>query len=193
MRDRHRFVAPFTLVLLVLLTGSAAAQSYEVDRRTTGPMAFLVRGVEHNEGSSLNKRSILLNDPAAPIELTSYEGQFDYKDRDYVLRATIDARARDSVQAYETRHVLFNVFGEHLENLSHTAVTDLGAGKFSKLPSWRILQEHDVFEHMITVSYVAHVRLADGTIWSYDRDRLMDALAELDLEGKLEDEEDGTP
>lgn len=190
MKHVMRVSLPTLALLLCLIPRAATAQTYQTDRRTSGSISFEINGVPINEESTLEKQSILLNDTGAPVTITRYEGSFGYEDRSYVHEGTVEARAEQPVRAVEMRHVFYDVFGDHLENLSSTIVKDIQTGTFSDNATWRILDDHDVMEHMVTVSYIAHVRLADGTVWSFDRDRLVGALTQLDLEGEIEDEGD---
>lgn len=169
----------------------AVAAEYLVSRAADGPFATTIMGVQVNQGSSLQRESIVLNDPECPLAITSASLGFDYVDRRFQYKASTAIQASPAVSAYEVRHLIFDVFGEHLTNLSNTEVKDLnsaGAIRFSG--TWNMLGENDLSEALTMVSYVARVRRADGTTWTFNADKLRAALGSLSLEKKLEAKEE---
>jgi hypothetical protein len=169
------------------LAGPAAAGDYAVSRAADAPFAFpSIFGGTFNKGSSLVREAIVLNDPDSPVQISRVATRFELMKSNFALVAATDFTARAPVAAVSIRHVAFDVFGRHMENLAATDVTDRGAGAHSREARWNALGDL-IPEMLTTVTYVARVRLADGTQWSADEGRLLAALGPLKLEPRLGD------
>jgi hypothetical protein len=104
-----------------------------------------------------------------------------------VIRSTVGITISQTVMAMEVRHILFDVFGQHLGNLANKEAQDFGAGTATLDGTWK-LYDDNAARLLTTVTYVARVRLADGTQWVVNRDNLTAALETLHLEKKIENE-----
>ena len=139
-----------------------------------------------NEGSTLQRESIVLNVPDVPLRLVSASMHFGYEESQYFYNMAAQVDVAVPITALEVRHMLFDVFGEHMQNLSNTEATDITPGDYSMAARWNTLRENPVYgaitEHLTTVSYVAKARLRDGRVWKFDFDALSDALESLNLE-----------
>lgn len=178
---KYRILA--TLICVVFAT-SANAQNYEIDRAQDGPFSFSISGVTINEGSTLTRESILFNDPSSPVQVNSHSMEIVYKDRGFQFSGITELSVKRSVVAIQVRTILYDVFGQHMRNLANTEPKDFGEGTTSINGEWRAF-ENDVSEMLTTVTYVARVRLSDGTQWVVDADNLQLALSSLDLEQKI--------
>ena len=114
--------------------------------------------------------------------------EIDREDRSFRFNATTELKFKDEASALEIRHVLYDVFNQHMRNLSHLEAEDLSESTTIK-GIWRA-SDSDIREFLTTVSFVARVRLADGSQWVFDRESLSLALLSLDLERLTEDEEE---
>lgn len=112
--SRARAVAVVALIWLIHSLPASAAE-YQVSRGADGPFAVTIMGVKINQGSSLQRESIVLNDPECPLTITSASLGFDYADRRFQYKASTAIQASQAVSAYEVRHVIFDIFGEHLK------------------------------------------------------------------------------
>ncbi len=90
---------------------------------------------------------------------------FDYEDRRFRYNLTSEINITSPVRAIEVRHVLFDLFGEHMKNLKNLEAKDLAAGGHSLSGQWNVLRENDLSEHLTTVTFISKVRLADGSVW----------------------------
>jgi hypothetical protein len=140
-----------------------------------------------NEGSSLHRHWIVINDPSAPVKLAgvgvkaayhaeSYGGEYRY------LPAGT-ASPKVPIQAIETRLMLFDVWGQHLKTLSSTEVKDFPANStidLSKVGNWRTF-ENEASEMLSVVSFVANVRLEDGTIWTMDTKKILGEVGRIKI------------
>ncbi|UTF58767.1 hypothetical protein [Gilvimarinus sp. DA14] len=174
----------FLIFICLVFAVSTRAQSYEIERMEDGPFSFSISGVTVNEGSALIRESILFNDPTSPVELNSHSTEIVYKDRSFRFSGTTELNVKRSIVAIQVRTILYDVFGQHMKNLANTEPKDFGEGVTRVNGEWRAF-ENDVSEMLTTVTYVARVRLSDGTQWVYDADNLQLALSTLDLEQKI--------
>jgi len=163
------------------------AQGYEIERKNDGPVSFSVLGIQHNEGSTLQRESIILNDPSSPVILSSHSIHISFESRGYNYNGTTIFDIKSPIVALEFRTYFFDIFGQHMGNLSNIEVRDLTEGSDTITGVWRA-RDNDVQELLTTVTYVARVRLADGTQWMFNFDNVTLALAELNLEQEFEEE-----
>ena len=175
---------------LVTMVDIGNAQEYGITRSPDGPFSFQILGITMNEGSTMQRESIVLNVPDSPIRFVSASLSFDFEDRRFRYNVAAQVEAAVPITALEVRHVLFDVFGEHVKNLSDTEAKDITPGDHSLSGTWNILRENEVTEHLTTVSYVAQARLADGRVWEFDSDALSAALGSLNLDQEVEDDPD---
>lgn len=176
-----------TMYLLAAST-SALAAPYEIKRESEGPFTFKMFGVEMNKGSSLQRESVLFNDPSCPLQLSKNGMTFEYKDRRLQISADTEISVSQSVMALEVRHILFDVFGRHMKNLANLEAKDFPASPASLKGTWNLFGENAASELLTTVTYVARVRLSDGTQWVFNSDNLATALGTLHLEKKIDED-----
>jgi len=180
-----RLLAAITLPVLV---GTAPAQVYQVNRAPDGPFAAKVLGVAFNKGSTLQRERVLLNLPSCPVQLTASTLSFGYEERGLRYKIHTTFQVQQPVVAVEIRHILYDVFGEHMRSLSETEATDYPAGEQAVDGAWGVLRDNDISEQLSAVSFVAKVRLADGKVWSFQMEPLIVALRSLNLEQKIEED-----
>ena len=179
-----------SLLVLFLIATPAISATYDIKRETEGPFTFKLPGlgIELNKGSSLQRESVLFNDPSCPIQLAKNSMSFSYADRGLRISASTLLLVNKPVTAFEVRHILFDVFGRHMVNLSNLEAKDFAPGPLPIDGTWNLFDENDTSELLTTVTYVARVRLPDGTQWVFNSDNLTLALGSLHLEKKIEDE-----
>jgi hypothetical protein len=105
----------------------------------------------------------------------------------YKTQTTI--QVQQPIVAVEIRHILYDVFGDHMQNLSNVEAKDFSVGPSTLEGTWSAYRENDITEHLTTVTYVAAVRLSDGKTWKFPLEQLIAALRGLNLEQKIEDDE----
>jgi hypothetical protein len=165
----------------------ASAGEYTATRALDAPFAFpSIFGGTFNKGSSLVREAIILNDPDCPVQISKTATAFELAKSNFALVAATDFTLKSPTAAISIRHVAFDVFGQHMENLVATDVSDRKPGPHSRTTRWSALGDL-IPEMLTTVTYVARVRLSDGTQWSYDESKLLAALARLKLEARLGD------
>lgn len=177
------------LIAVIALASVATAQEYQVARTPDGPFAMKILGVAFNEGSTLKRESILLNVSSCPVQLTSSALKFDYGDHGFRYKTHTTIQVQQGIAAIEIRHALYDLFGNHMKNLSNVDGRDFAPGPAVLDGTWNIIQENDLSEHLTTVTYVASIRFTDGRIWRFQAPALISALRGLNLEQKLEDDD----
>ncbi len=125
-------------------------------------------GYKINEGSTLKKEKIILNDALCPIQLKDDVGIEIIYAAKFLFKPSGNFNIMEPIVAYEFHHILYNVFGDHIKTLSNTEVADLeGLQVFNQDASW-YASINDVNEYLISVSYVANVRTKSGQLWHYN-------------------------
>ena len=177
-----RTTAWCALALALGLSSGALAGDYQSSRAQDAPFAFTsMFGGTFNKGSSLMRETILLNDPDAPVQVTRTQTRFELVKSNFDFVSVNEFEARKPVAAVAVHHVVFDVFGRHMDDLSAIDVADRGVGRHSREGRWKSLGDY-VPELLTTVTYVSRVRLSDGTQWVYNESRLLSALRRLGLE-----------
>jgi len=137
-------------------------------------------GVKLNEGSTLTREFIVINDPNCPLSLADVGINTGYGNS-YSFFAVGTINPKEPISAYEIHHVLYNVFGEHIKTLSNQYVSDLSTSSpLSKYANW-YANENNVSEYLICVSYVANIRTTKGTIWHFDYKAIQSELNNLKI------------
>jgi hypothetical protein len=180
------------LATLIAISAPALSAPYEVKREVEGPFTFKLFGVDLNKGSSLQRESVLFNDPSCPVLVVKNAMTFDYADRQLRISSATELVLSQAVTALELRHILFDVFGQHMRNLSNTEAKDFSLGPSSLKGTWNLFDDNATSELLTTVTYISRVRLPDGTQWVFNSDNLTAALGTLHLEKKIEDEKPAT-
>jgi len=178
------------LTVFLFVGGNSFAADYDIKRMDDGPFAFSISGININKGSSLKRESILFNDKASPVILTTHNMSIVYKDRGFQFSATTKLNVKKSIKALQVRTILYDVFGRHMKNLANTEPKDFSAGEMSIIGEWRAY-DNDASEFLTSVTYVARVRFEDGTQWVFNEDNLQLALSSLKLEKKIGEDEKG--
>lgn len=181
-----KYFLTISLVACTLQVAPATAQQYKIDRANDGPFSMKLLGVQFNEGSSLQREQVVLNTPSCPIQVVNSTLTFSYEDRGFKYKTKTNVQVTQPVAAFEIRHVLYDVFGRHMQNLSNVVAKDYSPGQYPVEAVWNAFRENDVSEHLTTVTYVANVRLADGKIWTFQVAPLLAALGSLSLEQKVD-------
>lgn len=173
------------LIAAVMTASFSVSANYKINRSNDGGFMFELSGIKINEGSSLQRETIILNHPASGVELTSSNLKFSYKDRSFYHQGKTTLKLSKNVTAIQVRHALYDVFGKHVNNLSNTEAKDMAAGEHTLDASWRAPESH-VSEVLTNVTYIARVRYEDGTQWVIDWEEISRELGKLQLE-KLAD------
>ena len=141
-----------------------------------------------NEGSSLRRSWVTLNDTECPLEIVEVTFPVKGRSGDFFIRAAGHMRPREPISAFEIRILLFDVFGNHLRSLTATMVKDYDAGDEVPLTGRWTMGWTDVEELLTAVVYVANVRTQEGVVWQYSEEAIAKSYLQLDLAGTLSKE-----
>ncbi|MGI8600221.1 MAG: hypothetical protein ACR2KB_13285 [Chitinophagaceae bacterium] len=137
--------------------------------------------IKVNEGSSLNRQYIILNDANSPIQIYETGVKTSYADRSYSFIPVGNLIAKEPVTAIEINYVLYNVFGEHIKTLAGKEIKDISSSMdLSKIGTW-YASENQISEYLICVAFVANVRKQNGTIWKYNYKSIKEQLNKLTI------------
>lgn len=174
----RKLILVSALSFCVLICNSQI-QSSKIDGGTV--VLKLGYGVILNEGSSLKRDWVMLNDAKCPVQLNNVGISAVYGDSKYSFKPVGDISVSEPITAYEIHHVLYNVFGEHIKTLSNQEVIDISdKSSFGKYSSW-YASENEVSEYLFVVSYVANVRTKSGTIWRYKANVIKEELEKIKI------------
>jgi hypothetical protein len=143
-------------------------------RGTGDPMNFDIGyGIQVNEGSSLNREWVIVNDKRLPASLTSFDSETRIDDRNWIFDIDYSVEISEPIVAIEVRFIPFDIWGDDYRTLSATDIQDLGAGAHTLSGEWRI-SESDAVHHFAMLGYVAQVKLASGAVIRADVDAVVD-------------------
>jgi|SRR5271157_55360 len=140
-------------------------------------------GIQINKGSSLQRRWFVLNDSSCPVRLSGAGITTVYQSSsiggDYEYKPVGTANASEPITAFELRFLLFDVWGQHMETLSGTQISDYtGQIPLKDIGTWRA-GENDVSEMLTVVTFVARAKKPDGSVWEYDPSSLLEQVEKL--------------
>lgn len=162
--------------ILALFIGSAAVVVSEIARESGGSIKTDLGSVVLNEESSLQREWITIHDNAIPADLvgtvgvkTIYQSGGRYSSGDYMYTADYKVKATEDLTAIELRLLTFDVWGDHVRNLSATEIVDLKAGEVREFhPGWNVFSENEASEYYASIAYIARVRTKSGRVIKAD-------------------------
>lgn len=169
---------------ILIFVAALNAQDYTVKRESNGPFALKIGGTQFNDGSTLERSSILLNHPECPVMILASASRIEQKESDYVYVTSTDLRFNQSVAAVSWTLSTFDVFGRHIQDYERIEIKDYTRG-WGTFPSTYKAEPgifgDTIFTELTTVTYINSVRLADGTVWRYDEPQLEKTLQNAGL------------
>lgn len=171
----------------MLLLPAQVQASLDIKEFDGGPVITnLSSEIAINEGSSLVRKWFVINDSSCPIELTNTGIETLYHNGSYLYRPSGNLRCRTAIAAFEIRFMLFDIWEEHMSTLSGTAITDLESGvtlplRFGVGGPWPA-SWNGVSVLFIVVTFVAHVRNLDGSVWIYNTAAVREQVESVKLE-----------
>lgn len=138
----------------------------------------LTSSIKVNNGSSLLREKIVINDAVCPIQINDVGilSLYSSTRSGYTFNPEGNFITKEPIVAFEIYHVLYDVFGEHMKTLSNTEVSDIeGQFTLTNSSSW-YASENDVKMYFTCVSYVANIRTKSGSLWHYNYKAIKDQL-----------------
>ena len=176
----------FFFALVLGLSASAShGQSLQVSTNDGGSVVTpIYEKIKVNDGSSLRRTWLVINDPACPLQLSGSGIVTKWRGTDfgYIFYSAGSAKPSQPVKAFEVRYILYDTFGDHMETLSQTKVTDTDAGSVFNLADGEWHATGSEYSELLTVVvFVAQVRPSDGKIWRYDEKAVSGELAKIQV------------
>lgn len=188
IRHRSRTVA-------VALTGLAALAHAEIQTTVEdGGTVVTSEGYNKldydlNEGSSLRRSWVTLNDTTSPIAITKATFSVVGRSGDFSFGATVQMKPSVPVSAFEIRLLLFDVFGSPLTAFRQLKIRDHDAGDTVPLSGNWDLTRTEAEELLTAVVYIASVRTQAGVVWQHRKEEIAQSVLQLDLMAIGEDRE----
>lgn len=162
----------------LIISGLCQAASAETIRLSGGPMKFdTVYGIMVNEGSSLKREALIVQDKRLPARITDFDVQISlYDNWQYEIDYSVEFDA--PITAVEVRFIPFDIWGDKGTPLSSTTIQDINQGMWLDDGAWRI-SESDAVHHYAMIGYVAQIKTADGRIIKANPDLVVSAAKDF--------------
>ena len=184
------------VIIALLLTTAVAGQELKTEIVDGGSvLTDLGYNVQVNKGSTLKRSFAIVNDPAAPAQLSGAGVVTRYGRDRYSFGPTGTLTPVEDLAAVEVRVVLYDVFGSRIKTLTGTHITDMPVGttvNLSDIGSW-YASENQASELLTAVTFIANARTKSGKVWRANEKKVADELAKLDVKvtsGALEPTKD---
>lgn len=162
----------------------APSRSISLETADGGTMVTRVDSeLSINQGSTLQRRWFVLNDTSSPVMLSNAGIGTKYESYGGIYESVSKGTAefKNEVRAYQIVFVNFDIWGDRMQSLVSTHVTDVTAGSKKDLKDTWFVSESDVREMYTTVAFVESVMMADGSIYHADRSAIAKKLNEVQL------------
>ena len=170
----HKLASVTPILLAVLSTPSSADN---VTKASGGSIkTVLIQDIVLNGDSSLTREWITVHDSIIPADIegtagvtTIYERGRNYSNGDYKYTSEFTLTSSEALSAFEVRFLTFDIWGDHVRNLSITKIMDIPAGEQKKITGkWNVYSENEVSEYYASIAYIAQVRTASGQVIKAD-------------------------
>lgn len=182
--------------LALILSTSAPLAAQQVTKSSGGSIKTeLGYGIVLNEKSSLVREWITIHDDSLPVDIVGTTGiSSTYGDRNYQYTAEYSIKTKEAISAIEVRFLTFDIWGNHVRNLSATDIQDVEANVTQKFDAkWNEHSETRISEYYASIAYIAHVRTVDGRVMKTNLETVLkearkfsDKFSKNDLDPKPE-------
>ncbi|KPN77161.1 hypothetical protein AEA42_09695 [Shewanella sp. Sh95] len=183
---------------VLLLSASSSFAAQQVTKSAGGTIKTeLGYGIVLNKESSLTREWITIHDDSLPVDIVGTTGvSTSYQDRNYQYVAEYSIKTKEDISAIEIRFLIFDIWGNHVTNLSATDIEDTKAEVTKTTSSkWNEYSENRVSEYYASIAYISQVRTADGRVIKANPETVLiearkfsEKFSKSDLEPKPEKE-----
>jgi hypothetical protein len=178
---RSGYAMVVATVLSTALAGGAWGEITVTESAGGSVRVYVSPKQAFNPDSSLQRRWVVLNDSTSGVRITRAGIATVWADDRLTFKSGGALVAEADVSAIEVRFLLFDMWDRHIVTLSGNGIHDLQAGETLDLATvgpWRAWL-NAVQKYLTCVIFVAHVRLEDGRVWSFDEESLLPEIAAL--------------
>jgi hypothetical protein len=152
------------LVMTVGVAQQITTGTASVTKADGGPMTIDLGNRKVNEGSKLARQWVTIHDKIFPVDIVNTAGiTLTPYVRDFRYAAKYEVEVTEPIVAIQVCFVLFNVWGEKIQSLSHMAIVDLPRGRHELNADW-VVENDTPTEYFASICYVARVRTQAGKI-----------------------------
>ena len=188
----------FVFLGLIVIGGVLFAKVTTTKADGGSNVVELSSSIKLNKNSTLHREWIAINDDQMPVSfkgtpgvLMIYDSGSKYSSGGYRYKATYEIVATADIAAIEIRFITFDVFGEKMRNLSTTYIGDIKKGTtYSDTSQWTCSSENDAECYLSSIAYIAQVRTADGKVYYYDANAIVDEILKFTSKFSVEEFED---
>jgi len=180
-----------SLGALCAQSNNGRARQFETSVFDAGPtrMAISTSGVI-NPDSALMKRGLVIHDDSCPIHLNGVAPKTVYDPpRRFRFLSSGEVQFNLSTSAYEIRTIVLDPFGEGLQTISLTDISDKQVGAKMALEGhseWPA-SDREGKTFFSSVSFVASVLTAEGRVWRFDGQGILAEAQKLRLHSTSEE------
>lgn len=173
--------APLIALLLIPIGAGAQISSETSDGGSV--VTDLGFRIKINEGSSLRRQWVRLNDARCPVRLGPMGVTIRHDETGFRFVSIPKLEIKEPVSAVEVRFVLFNAFGDRMETLSAKWLKDLSPMQLEPkdLSGVWYASDSDVLEFLTSVCFVAQARTEGGLLWAFDAEGINEEIRKLRL------------
>lgn len=164
----------FTIIFSVFSAGSQVTTT-NIDAGTF--VIVLAGGSKLNDGSTLHRSWLVLNDSSCPVQLLPTGSTND--DLYYChLQGTF--KVTSPVQSYAVNYLLFNSLNDQIKTRSVTLTSDYNPSQSYDLPFLFNQTEGT----LTCVLFVSRARTTDGSVWRFNQDQITKSVSSARLQIK---------
>lgn len=183
---------------MFLVSASVTLAAQQVTKSSGGSIKTnLGYDIYLNKNSSLTREWITIHEDSLPVDIVGTTGvSTGYGSSNFRYEAKYEIQTKEAISAIEIRFLTFDIWGEHVRNLSSTEIEDVKGGVTKKFDAfWTEYSENRVSEHYASIAYIAQVRTADGRVLKANPEivlkearKFSEKFSKSDLEPKPEKE-----
>lgn len=173
-----------TIALFILMAAEMSVSQTSSSAKTQSTITFtrasggsiqtiLGYGIIVNKESSLTREWIAMHDTGFPVDLvetpgivTAYEQNRVSGDYRYKTNFMIDVK--ESISAIEIRFLTFDIWGQHVRNLSLSEIRDVRPGQIKLSGEWNLYSENECSDYYASIAYISRIRKANGQVIASD-------------------------
>ena len=135
-----------------------------------------------------------IQDSDSPVALASYTARFRKSER-YITEGIHHSilyknRSDRLIQAVQITFISFSVFNRFLDRTGGISIEDLEPDE-TKRGTW-VATAYADFSFLTGIAFVSKVRFSDGTIWTYNEQRILRELREIQEDFDVEKLREGS-